>query len=39
VARLTPGDTVAVVMTLFACSLLGWIIRRLMSSSIRQEFA
>jgi len=35
----TAARVMAVLMTLFACSLLGWIIRRLMSSSIRQEFA
>jgi len=26
-------------VTLGACGLLGWIIRRLMSASVRQEFA
>jgi hypothetical protein len=35
----TAARVMAVLMTLFACSLLGWIIRRLMSNSIRQEFA
>ena len=34
----TAARVMAVLMTLFACSLLGWIIRRLMSSGIRQEF-
>ena len=29
----------AVLMTLAGCSLLVWIIRRLMSASVRQEFA
>jgi hypothetical protein len=29
----------AVVVTLIACGLLGWIIRRLMSPAVRQEFA
>ncbi len=29
----------ALVVTLGACSLLGWIVRRLMSPSVRQEFA
>jgi hypothetical protein len=36
---ITAARVMAVLITLFACSLLGWIIRRLMSSSIRQEFA
>ena len=35
----TAARVMAVLMTLFACSLLAWIIRRLMSNSIRQEFA
>ena len=35
----TAARVMAVLMTLLACSLLGWIIRRLMSNSIRQEFA
>jgi len=35
----TAARVMAVLMTLFACLLLGWIIRRLMSRSIRQEFA
>jgi hypothetical protein len=35
----TAARVMAVLVTLFACALLGWIIRRLMSSSIRQEFA
>jgi hypothetical protein len=29
----------AVVVTLGACALLAWIIRRLMSPAVRQEFA
>jgi hypothetical protein len=29
----------AVLMTLVGCALLGWIIRRLMSAVVRQEFA
>jgi hypothetical protein len=28
----------AVLMTLAGCSVLGWIIRRLMSATVRQEF-
>jgi len=28
-----------VLMTLVGCALLGWIIRRLMSARVRQEFA
>ncbi len=35
----TAARALAVAMTLVACVLLGWIIRRLMSSSVRQEFA
>jgi hypothetical protein len=35
----TAARVMAVVVTLGACALLGWIIRRLMSPSIRQEFA
>jgi len=35
----TAARVMAVLVTLFACALLGWIIRRLMSSSVRQEFA
>ena len=35
----TAARVMAVLMTLIACLLLGWIIRRLMSRSIRQEFA
>ncbi|HEY9023269.1 MAG TPA: hypothetical protein VIP05_03135, partial [Burkholderiaceae bacterium] len=35
----TAARVMAVLMTLVACLLLGWIIRRLMSSTIRQEFA
>jgi hypothetical protein len=35
----TAARVMAVLMTLFACFMLGWIIRRLMSSTIRQEFA
>jgi hypothetical protein len=35
----TAARVLAVVVTLGACSLLAWIIRRLMSPSVRQEFA
>ncbi len=35
----TAARVMAVVMTLVACALLGWIIRRLMSAGVRQEFA
>jgi hypothetical protein len=35
----TAARVMAVLMTLFGCGVLGWIIRRLMSSSVRQEFA
>lgn len=35
----TAARVMALVVTLGACSLLGWIIRRLMSASVRQEFA
>jgi hypothetical protein len=35
----TAAKMMAVVMTLTACGLLGWIIRRLMSPMVRQEFA
>ncbi|HEY9068477.1 MAG TPA: hypothetical protein VIO33_26060 [Burkholderiaceae bacterium] len=35
----TAARVMAVLMTLVACLLLGWIIRGLMSSTIRQEFA
>ena len=35
----TAARVMAVLMTLAACSLLVWIIRRLMSASVRQEFA
>lgn len=35
----TAARTMALVMTLVACGLLGWIIRRLMSPLVRQEFA
>ncbi len=35
----TATRVMAVVMTLAACTILGWIIRRLMSPSVRQEFA
>jgi hypothetical protein len=35
----TAARVMAVVVTLGACGLLGWIIRRLMSASVRQEFA
>ena len=35
----TAARVMAVVVTLGACLLLGWIIRGLMSPSVRQEFA
>lgn len=35
----TAARVMAVLMTLAACGLLGWIIRRLMSGPVRQEFA
>ena len=35
----TAARVMAVLMTLVGCALLGWIIRRLMSASVRQEFA
>ena len=35
----TAARVMAVAMTLVGCSLLGWIIRRLMSEPVRQEFA
>ncbi len=35
----TASRAMAAVMTLVACAALGWIIRRLMSPSVRQEFA
>ena len=35
----TAARVMAVVVTLGACGLLAWIIRRLMSASVRQEFA
>lgn len=35
----TASQAMAGVMTLVACAALGWIIRRLMSASVRQEFA
>lgn len=35
----TAARVMAVLMTLVGCALLGWIIRRLMSPGIRQEFA
>jgi hypothetical protein len=35
----TAARVMAVLMTLVGCSLLGWIIRRLMSATVRQEFA
>jgi len=35
----TAARVMAVLMTLAACSLLVWIIRRLMSASVKQEFA
>jgi hypothetical protein len=35
----TAARVMAVLMTLVGCGLLGWIIRRLMSAVVRQEFA
>ena len=35
----TAARVMAIVMTLVACTMLAWIIRRLMSASVRQEFA
>ena len=35
----TAARVMAVLMTLLGCALLGWIIRRLMSAAVRQEFA
>lgn len=35
----TAARVMAIVMTLCACAVLGWIVRRLMSPSVRQEFA
>lgn len=35
----TAARVMAVLVTLFACAMLGWVIRRLMSNSVRQEFA
>jgi hypothetical protein len=35
----TAARVMAVLMTLAGCALLGWIIRRLMSAGVRQEFA
>lgn len=35
----TAARVMAVLMTLAGCGLLGWIIRRLMSAGVRQEFA
>ena len=35
----TAARVMAVLMTLVGCALLGWIIRRLMSAVVRQEFA
>ena len=35
----TAARVMAVLMTLVGCALLGWIIRRLMSARVRQEFA
>ena len=35
----TAARVMAIVMTLVACALLAWIIRRLLSASVRQEFA
>jgi hypothetical protein len=35
----TAARVMAVIVTLSACGLLGWVIRRLMSAPVRQEFA
>jgi hypothetical protein len=35
----TAARVMAVLMTLVGCAFLGWIIRRLMSATVRQEFA
>jgi len=35
----TAARVMAVLMTLVGCALLGWVIRRLMSAGVRQEFA
>ena len=35
----TAARVMALLMTLVGCALLGWIIRRLMSAGVRQEFA
>ena len=35
----TAARVMAIVMTLGTCTIFGWIIRRLMSASVRQEFA
>jgi hypothetical protein len=35
----TAARVMAVMMTLVGCGFLGWIIRRLMSATVRQEFA
>ena len=35
----TAARVMALLMTLGACTMLAWIIRRLMSASVRQEFA
>jgi fucose permease len=35
----TAARVMAIVMTLCACAVLAWIVRRLMSPSVRQEFA
>ena len=35
----TATRVMALAMTLSACAMLGWIIRRLMSATVRQEFA
>jgi hypothetical protein len=35
----TAARVMAVLVTLGACGLLGWIVRRLMSAAVRQEFA
>lgn len=36
---LTATRAMALVVTLGGCALLGWILRRLMSPAVRQEFA
>ena len=35
----TAARVMAILMTLLGCALLGWIIRQLMSATVRQEFA